>query len=361
MRPDVAAEIDGEAVAQRHDRAVAPHADLDLVVLLSRVVRRHQVLAPVLDPLHGAPQSHGRPRHDEVLGIEFAAHAEAAADLELDEVDQMLGMAEQVGQDAPVEVRDLGDAPEREHPRSRIVGGREPARLHRHAGVTLDREALGETALGGGKPALRVAGARLQPLDDVSAGGGVEHRHARIGRAARVGDDGQKLPVDLDQLQRVLGEIAAGRDHEGDRLADVADESGGEGRLQAGVGAGAGALPEPHGNPADRAEIVGGDHGRDAGKRARRPGADGRDPRVRMRRPENRRVQQAGQTDVGGVFPAPGQEPEVFLSLYGKADHHDTRRKSRAALPPRIAASSPAARRASRTTRSGSGSPIQKG
>jgi len=32
--------------------------------------------------------------------------------------------------------------------------------------------------------------------------------HARTVAWARVADDGQKLPVDLDQLQRVLGEIA---------------------------------------------------------------------------------------------------------------------------------------------------------
>ena len=172
---------------------------------------------------------------------------------------------------------------------------------------------------------------------------------------------GKRLPVDLDQLRRVLGEIAAGRDHEGDRLADIADQSGGERRLQAGVGADAGALAEPHGNPADRAEIVGGDHGRDAGERARRAGADGRDPRVRMRRPQHGRVEQSRQADVGGVLPAPGQEPEILLALDRQADHRASRRKSRAAVPPRIAASSPAARRASRTTRQGSGSPIQKG
>ena len=84
----------------------------DVVILLPRVVGRHQVLAAVLDPLHRTAQAHRRPRHHEVLGIELAAYAEAAAHLELDEVDQVLGMAEQVGENPSVEVRHLRHAPE---------------------------------------------------------------------------------------------------------------------------------------------------------------------------------------------------------------------------------------------------------
>ena len=223
MRADVGAEIDHEPVAQGHDRAVAADADLDVVILLPRVVRRHQVLAPILDPLHRPAQAHRRPGHDEVLGIELAAHAEAAAHLELDEVDQVLGVAEHVGQDAPVEVRHLGHAPEREHARSGIVGGGEPARLHRHAGVALDGEALAEPPVGRGQRAsalpARVTSRSMTLPPTAGCSTGVPGSRG----AARVGDDGQGLPVDLDQLQRVLGEIAALGDHEGDGLAHVAD------------------------------------------------------------------------------------------------------------------------------------------
>ena len=321
MRADVRAEIGHESVAQRHDRAVAAHADLDLMVLLARVVRGDQVLATVFDPLHRTAQAHRRPRHHVVLGIELAAHAEASAHLELDEVDEMLGMAEQIGEDAPVEVRHLRHAPEREHARPRIVSGGEPARLHRHAGVTLDGEAPGDPPLGGRERARRITGTRQQALDDVAAGGRMQDRDPRIARAARVGDDGQRLPLDLDQLERVLRKIAASGDDEGDRLADVAHHAGGEGRLQARRRARSRALPEPHRYARDRAEVGRGDHGGDAGDRARGGGTYRCDARVRMRRSEYCRVQQARQAHVGGVLAASGQEAQILLALHRHTDH----------------------------------------
>src|SRR5262249_60071727 len=112
---------------------------------------------------------------------------------------------------------------------------------------------------------------------------------------------------------RVLGGVGAGGDHESNRSPDVAQESGGKGGLQTRVGAGAGALTEPHRNAADRAEIVGGDHGRDAGKRARRSGADGGDPRVRMGRPQHGGVEESGQPNGGGGLPASGQGAGGFF------------------------------------------------
>ena len=158
----------------------------------------------------------------------------------------------------------------REHARPGVVRGGEAARLHRDAGVTLDGEALGDAPLGGRERARRVTGARHQALDDVAAGRRMKNRHARIARAPRVGDDGQRLPVDLDQLERVLGEVAARGDHEGDRLADVADYTGGERRLQARGRADPRALTKPHRDARDRPEIVRRDHREDARDRARR-------------------------------------------------------------------------------------------
>src|SRR5207253_3744478 len=106
---------------------------------------------------------------------------------------------------------------------------------------------------GGRERARRITGARQQALDDVAAGGRMQDRDPRIARAARVGDDGQRLPVDLDQLERVLGDVTAGGDHEGDRLADVADHARRERWLQA--RGRAWTLTEPHRNTRDRAEI----------------------------------------------------------------------------------------------------------
>ena len=142
---DVGAEVHREPVDEGHDPIVGVESDLDLVVLLPRVVGGHEVLAAILDPLHGPAESHGRPRDHEILRVELAAHAEAAAYLQLDEVDQVLGMAEEVGEDAPVEVRHLGHAPQAQHTGAGVVGGGQPPRLQGHAGVALDGEALAHT------------------------------------------------------------------------------------------------------------------------------------------------------------------------------------------------------------------------
>ena len=52
---------------------------------LARVVGGHEVLAPRLDPLHGPAELHRGQRHEDVLRVELAADAEAAADVDLGE------------------------------------------------------------------------------------------------------------------------------------------------------------------------------------------------------------------------------------------------------------------------------------
>jgi hypothetical protein len=89
---DVGAEVGDEAVDEGHDAEVAVEADLDVVLLLPRMVGGHEVLAAVLDPLHGPAELHGRPRDHEVLRIELPADAEAAPRLQLHEVDEVFGV-----------------------------------------------------------------------------------------------------------------------------------------------------------------------------------------------------------------------------------------------------------------------------
>src|SRR4030095_11111947 len=111
------------------------------------------------------------------------------------------------------------------------------------------------------------------------------------------------------------------------------------------------------------------------GDRARRIRANGHDARVWMRRSQHRRVHQARQAYVRGVLAAAGQEAEILLALHRHADHaigrrrgletgrrgHGRRWKIFAAFSPKIAASVAGSSPASRTTLSGSGSPIQNG
>ena len=80
--------------AQGEDRAVARAGDLQLAVDLARMVGRDQVLAAILDPLHRTADQARRERDEEILRIELALDAEAAADVDLDHVDVGLGDAE---------------------------------------------------------------------------------------------------------------------------------------------------------------------------------------------------------------------------------------------------------------------------
>ena len=88
---DVGAEIDRAAAAQAEDLAVAVAGDLQLAFGVAGVIGREQVLAAVLDPFHRPAERPRRERDQEILRIEFAAHAEAAADVGLDHGDGVLG------------------------------------------------------------------------------------------------------------------------------------------------------------------------------------------------------------------------------------------------------------------------------
>src|SRR5207245_4521380 len=94
------AGVVGEAVAQGEETPLAVERDRDLVDLLARVIGRAQVLLAVLDPAHGPSEPERTEGDEEVLGIELATGAEAAADVELDEADPLFGPAQQPGEDA---------------------------------------------------------------------------------------------------------------------------------------------------------------------------------------------------------------------------------------------------------------------
>ena len=168
MRPDVGSHVHQHVVDEGQDPAVARGRDLGLVNLLPGVVGGHHVLAAVLDPLDRPPQCDRRPRHQEVLGVELSANAEPAADIRLDEPDARLRQAEQIRQDAAVEVGDLRRSPDREHAGVAVVGGHQTAGLQRHAGVPLDREALADADIRIGQEAHGVADDRRQMFGDVS-------------------------------------------------------------------------------------------------------------------------------------------------------------------------------------------------
>ena len=101
-----------------------------------------QMLAAILDPLHRPADKARRERNQEILRIEFAAHAEAAADVVLDHADGLLRQAQLLRQNAAVGERHLGCAVHGELCPRRVPVGHKPARLHHHRSEALDLEVL---------------------------------------------------------------------------------------------------------------------------------------------------------------------------------------------------------------------------
>ena len=143
----------------------------------------------------------------------------------------------------------------------------------------------------------------------------MQHRALRLERIARPQRHGKRLVVDLDQLQRVLGEIAVGRDHHGDRLADIAhplhrDRPALDIRLDA-----------CEQRRPERRHLGRRDDGRDAARSPRGRHIDRADDRMRMRRAQHRGMQGAGRhADIVDKTAAPGEQACVFDALDRLAD-----------------------------------------
>ncbi len=155
--PHIGADIDPDISAQTDDRAVTVERDLEIALGLARMRDRHEVLAAVLDPFDRPPVFAGGESDQEVLRIEFAAGAEAAADVVFDVIDCLLGEAHHRGHGATVEEWQLGRARDAE-PCGRLVPFRQQtARLHGHGGHPLHAEALAPDMGGGAERGRHVA------------------------------------------------------------------------------------------------------------------------------------------------------------------------------------------------------------
>ena len=191
-----------------------------------------QVAGAVLDPLDGLAEQQRGGGGDDVAGIDRHLVAEPAADVRRDDPDLVLGQAGDHREQRAVRVRRL-----RGHVDRRLAGRRVDVR---HAAAALERRrvaarvvrvelddpvGLGEGALGGvgvtGLPVVDVVGvlALLVVADQ---------RRVALERLLRRGDGRQRVVVDLDQLERVLGGVRVGGDDGRDLLPLEADLVGRE-------------------------------------------------------------------------------------------------------------------------------------
>ena len=136
-----------------------------------------------------------------------------------------------------------------------------------------------------GKGCLRVAVAKPASADHVRADRRVEERCIRFGRFLGI-DDRRQWPVsDGDALQRILGDVAIARQHDGHGLADIAHPIDGETPVLHRR------LDRDGEGPRPAARILADDDAVDAGQRQRAFRIDREDLGMGRRGAQDRRVQ----------------------------------------------------------------------
>ena len=287
VRSDVAERPCPEA----REAAVRLRRRLRLDRHIPRVERRLQVLHPILDPLDGAAETHGKPGHHHLLRIELHLGTESAPDVRGDDPDPARRDPEAAGKAVPQQVGHLGGREEFERSVRPVESRRRPGSLHRHArnaGMAArdadpDRRAVEPLPLAG------------RPL------GAEQHVRRRVlvheGRAlavsrARIGGHRQRLVFDVDEGRRILGKISVAR---GDHRDDLPGVAHGLGRHGMPVGRPVQRRParrhlRPDGS--DRArELRPGHHRRHPGRTARLSHLDRSDPRVGPRASHERELE----------------------------------------------------------------------
>ena len=281
------------------------------------MVGRHQMFLAVLDPLDRAAGSAARDRHQIVFRVELAAHPEAAADIERDQLDRRLGQRKRGGERALVEMGDLGRPPEPERSSAREIAD-QPAGLQRQSGLAVGAEALAAPVGRGGEGGVRIAAPDAVADGEVAARLLV-HQRRRARRARRIGDHGERVVIDFDPGQRVLGGVAVGGDHDGDRLAGEARLGRRDRRLQEAVEPG-----EPGEAERDLRQLaveIGAREGIDHAGRGARAGERHRaDPGVREGAPQDRHMGGPGGLEIVDEARPAAQQPPVLAPLQRPPD-----------------------------------------
>src|ERR1700722_18854356 len=138
MGPDIGALAMKVLVLERKDLPRRIGGDADSMNLLSRMIGGHQMLVPILDPLHRSPQPQCRETDQNVLRIEFAANSESTAYMSLEQMNGRGAALERAREQVTGAVWHLGGAMQLEDIADGVVASERAARFQRHAGMAAD-------------------------------------------------------------------------------------------------------------------------------------------------------------------------------------------------------------------------------
>ena len=140
VRAHIGAVVVEELIVDAEDAAFCVDGGADVMVLLARMIGGDQMLAAVLDPFDRPAEFQRGGADQHVFGIDFAADAEAAADMAFVELNGFRRAAQHLRDWIAIPVRHLGGAVHFQHVARLVVAGDGAARFQRHAGVAADRK-----------------------------------------------------------------------------------------------------------------------------------------------------------------------------------------------------------------------------
>ena len=277
--------------------------------VVATVRRRAGIAGAGVDPLDRSSELPGDPEHQRPVREDVALRSEAAPDRGGDDPHLVVRDAEHVQRrEQPYRVERLDVGVKREVARRLVIVGDVATRLDGVGDEALVADRLPHHDL-----RLRDGGVGGVPVADRGAEHQIAgHRFVQLGRSfgqcgLHLGDRGQHLVVDGDELQRIVGLLPRVGDDHRHRVSGEADPVGREHGHRAGNDSGGmrGEVAlDVRGNPDHREghdlrDVGTGEDSDDPGRRARCRRVDGCDPGVAMRASQDRRVHHPREPDVG--------------------------------------------------------------
>jgi len=313
------ADVADHLRAQRHRHAIRVEAELGINDLVEALAGGGEIFQPVAGPLDVAPELPCREGDEQLLRIERGLAAEAAADIRRHHAQPVARHVERFRQRVADDPGNLRRRIKRQRILAGGVFGQIGAVLHGERRLAAHAKAAADPHRRSLHLGIDIAALELTRQQHVGAGAFVQQRRIRPDRGFRIDHDRQRLEIDLDQFERVFGEIAALGHHRDHRLADIAHLALRQRNQRRGVIVRHARCGEQRFDAAF--EIGAGKHRHHAGRRARRRALDRQDTRMRMVAAAEGDMQHARRRPVVDVAAVAGQEARVLRAAHPRPDH----------------------------------------
>ena len=303
--------------AQAQDVALLIHRDLRIDGLVKRLARRGKVLHAIARPLHRPAKIASHGANQNFLGIERALAAKTSAHVRSDDAHAIAGNAQDAHQRIAHDARASRRRMQGERAAASVVLRQAGAVFDRHRGLAVKPQARAHRDRRVAHHGIDITAAKLSFDQHVGACRLMEQRRAVGCRLTRIDQRGQRRILDLDQLRRILCDVATLRDHGHDGLAHESHLASGERQDRRGVIIGHAR------NGVDRLdlalEISGDIDSHDAGQIPGRLHVDRHDVGVGLVAAPECHVQQARHLDIVDILALPAKQARILGARNARA------------------------------------------